>query len=473
MPSNRPALSLQSIACAAVLLCSGTAFAQQNTTYQYQYDAMGNLTRITDPLQRVTDQQYDALNRLTQQQQPAPAAGSPRPVIRYGYDGQDQLISVTDPRNLVTAYTVDGLGNQTQLHSPDTGPTSKTHDAAGNLKTSTDAKGQTTRYQYDALNRVTQITYHDGKTVTYVYDVGQYAKGRLSSITDASGSIAYQYNQKGNIVAETRTIGSVAATTAYGYDSAGRLMSVTYPSGRIVNYQRDALGRIARIDTVKDNVSHTLVSQVTYHPFGGVKSFVNGANQTITRGMDLDGRTSSYTLGTQQYAVGYDAASRIQFLSDLTNPANTQSFGYDDLDRLTSYNGTGGSQTLSYDLTGNRTGKLVGTASTSYTMSAASNRLNQLAGAQNASIQTDPNGSIVNNGNNAFGYDARGRMVTADTALGPVQYKINALGQRVAKTVQGATTVFHYDLAGKLIGESGAATKEYVYLQDVPVALLQ
>lgn len=465
------AFSLHTVALAVLALSGGFAAAQQNTTTKYEYDAMGNLTKITDPLLRVTDQQYDALNRLKVQQQPV--INGVRPVIQYGYDGLDQLVSVTDPRSLVTTYTIDGLGNQSALISPDTGTTSKTFDAAGNVKTVTDAKGQTTFYQYDVLNRVINITYHDGKTVSYLYDVGAYAKGRLTSMTDASGTTQYVYNQKGNVVSEIRTIANVAYVTGYGYDSVGRLMSVTYPSGRVLNYQRDGLGRISQIATTKDGLTKTLVSQVTYHPFGGIKSFFNGAGQTITRGMDLDGRTNSYTLGNQTYSVGYDAASRIGFITDIANSAQTQNFGYDDLDRLTSYSGTGGSQTLTYDLVGNRTGKLVGTANTNYTLGATSNRLTQLSGAQNAVYQIDANGSITNNGNNQFGYDARGRMVTADTVLGPVQYQINALGQRVAKTVQGTTTVFHYDVGGKLIGESGATQKDYVYLHDIPVALLQ
>jgi YD repeat-containing protein len=467
-----PSLPLRRVAGAILLaLLPGLSFAQQNTTYSYQYDAVGNLTRITDPLNRITDQQYDALNRLTVQRQPL--IDGVRPVVQYDYDGLGQLISVNDPRNVTTTYTIDGLGNQTQQASPDTGPTHKTYDEAGNVKTVTDAKNQTTVYHYDALNRITRLVYHDGNTVTYTYDVGPYAKGRLSSIADANGRIEYGYNQKGHIISESRQIHGATYTTAYTYDTVGRLVNVTYPSGRIVSYQHDGLGRIAQIDTSKDGMTHTLISQVTYHPFGGIQSFVNGANQTVTRGMDLDGRTNSYTLANQLYSVGYDAASRIGFITDATNPANTQNFTYDELDRLTVYNGSGGNQSLTYDLTGNRTSKLVGSSQTSYTISPTSNQLTHLAGAQNASYQTDPNGSITHNGHHQFTYDARGRLVTAQTAFGPVQYQINALGQRIAKTVAGATTVFHYDLGGKLIGESGAASKDYIYLHDLPVALLQ
>ncbi|MGH8670737.1 MAG: hypothetical protein ACREUA_01695 [Burkholderiales bacterium] len=36
--------------------------------------------------------------------------------------------------------------------------------------------------------------------------------------------------------------------------------------------------------------------------------------------------------------------------------------------------------------------------------------------------------------------------------MGAASYGINALGQRVTKTLQGNTTVFQYDLEGHLIG---------------------
>ena len=43
---------------------------------------------------------------------------------------------------------------------------------------------------------------------------------------------------------DTRVIGSNSYGTAYTYDPAGNILTETYPSGRIVAYTRDALGRI-------------------------------------------------------------------------------------------------------------------------------------------------------------------------------------------------------------------------------------
>jgi hypothetical protein len=59
-------------------------------------------------------------------------------------------------------------------------------------------------------------------------------------------------------------------------------------------------------------------------------------------------------------------------------------------------------------------------------------------------------------------------------------YQVNALGQRVQKSVPGPNgalgTVFHYDKDGRLIAESdpgGTLWKEYVYLNGMPVAVMR
>ncbi len=480
MTHRKLTLNLRPIACAVLYMAAGiplTAIAQQNTIYQYQYDAAGNRTKITDPLNRVTDNTFDALNRLKQQLQPAPVPGGTRPLVKYGYDGLDQLISVTDPRNLVTSYTVNGLGNQTALASPDTGSSAKTYDEAGNVQTSMDAKGQTTGYKYDVLNRITRITYADGKITNYTYDQGTYGLGRLTQVTDANTTIGYVYNQKGRLATETRIINDVTYVTGYIYDSAGRLATVTYPSGRLLTYGRDAMGRINSISTTKNGVTMVILSQVVYQPFGGIKSYVNGAGKNVTRGYDLDGRITSYTLGNTTQALGYDAASRIGFITDASNPANTQNYVYDDLDRLTQYTGTGTNQGYGYDATGNRTSQVIGANTYSSTIGATSNKLTQITGpATNNGFSYDANGSRTNDATRQLHYDARGRMDSATTAQGTIQHVINPLGQRVQKVAPDANTHYHYDGSGQLIGEStaqGVFQKEYVYLGDMPVALFQ
>jgi YD repeat-containing protein len=470
MPS--PSLTLRPALGALLLaLASSPALAQtQDTTYRYEYDAVGNRTQVTDPLGRITRHGYDAFNRLVLA---TDAAGG---MTRYGYDGLDQLIAVTDPRNLVTAYTIDGLGNQTALASPDTGTSTRTVDIAGNVITSTDARGQTTRYQVDVLSRITRITYADGQQVTYAYDQGNNALGRLTQVSDAAGTIAWAYGPTGKASSETRTINDIAYVTSYGYDAAGRLERVTYPSGRILTYARDAMGRISAIASSRDGASIPVVSQVTHEPFGGIRSYVNGAGKTVVRSRDLDGRITSHTLGNGVQTIAWDAASRITAIGNGVNPAASHQYGYDRLDRLTQDIGAL-TRSFDYDPTGNRTSHDIGATRFGATIEASSNRLLQVsAPGSNTTYGYDANGSRTSDATRQYGYDARGRLVTAVTAAGTVQYRINALGQRVQKSASGSSTVYHYDGQGQLIGEStaqGVFGKEYVYLHDMPVALFQ
>ena len=257
---------------------------------------------------------------------------------------------------------------------------------------------------------------------------------------------------------------------------------MTYPSGRTLAYSYDAVGRISQISTtnpanatVNPNQTQLLATNIQYHPFGGVKSYTLGNNRSVTRSYDQDGRIASYTLGGNQTSIGYDAASRIVSLLDTVNAANSNSYGYDNLDRLTQAILPGTSYGYQYDLTGNRTSKVAGANGDSYSIQASSNRIAQIAGNTTRSFAYDANGSTTADGNNAYGYDARGRMTSAVSGFGTTNYQINAMGQRVRKTNPSqiiGDTVYHYDAQGKLIAETtpaGTLKKEYLYLLDLPV----
>jgi YD repeat-containing protein len=447
--------------------------ASQTTTYGY--DNQGNVTSINGPLAGavdVTNNTYDALNRLVRVTDPNSGQ------VNYGYNALDQLTSVSDPRSLVTTYGIDGLGNLNQQVSPDTGTTLNIHDAAGNLLTQQDAKGQLTTYTYDALNRVTSITYQVGVVHAYEYDQGVNGKGRLTQITEPNSTTQYVYDQKGRLVTETRTINAVAYVTSYSYDGAGRLSGMTYPSGRQVTYGFDALGRVQQIDTTLGGSGQVVVSSVAYRPFGPAQSFTFGNGQTHTRGFDQDGRIASYTLAAQTFAVGYDLASRINSIAESGVPAHTNTYYYDNLDRLTQVILPNLTYSFGYDAVGNRLSRIAGSSTHNYAYSGTSNRLSSIT-PNSGPVQTyvhDANGSATADGLNTYGYDTRGRMIQAVSAIGATNYQVNSLGQRIRKTNTQGDTVFHYDKEGRLIAESspgGATRKEYIYLGDIPVAVIQ
>jgi len=451
----------------------------QNQTTQYAYDNQGNVTSVTDPLNHAASNQYDALNRLIQVTDPNLGQ------TQYAYDGIDQLVSVTDPRSLATTYSYDGLSNLNSQVSPDTGSTSNTYDTAGNLLTQTDAKGQTTTYAYDALNRVSSITFADGSKQLYAYDLNANGVGRLTSITELNPAqqvtslIGYAYDLHGRTTSETRAINGIQYALGYAYDSFGRLSDLTYPSGRTVSYLFDGLGRIAQVSTTPSGGSAQLVaSGIAYQPFGGVRSFTFGNGATYARGFDLDGRIASYNLATQTFAIGYDAASRISFIADAANAASTNTYSYDSLDRLTGAVLPSTPFGYAYDAVGNRTSKTVGSATDTYAYGATSNQISSITSQVGAmrNFNFDANGSTANDGINQYAYDTRGRMVQSIGALGVSSYQVNALGQRIRKTNSSDDRVFLYDTRGRLIAETdpgGGLKREYLYLNDIPLAVIQ
>ena len=220
-----------------------------------------------------------------------------------------------------------------------------------------------------------------------------------------------------------------------------------------------------------------IVSGVAYHPFGGVAGFTLGNGQSYTRNHDQDGRPVTYTLAGTGYTIGYDGANRISFITETANPTNTNTYGYDSLDRLTSATPPATVYGYDYDAIGNRLVRSTGGNTHTYAYASTSNRITSITPTSGPvrSFTFDNNGSTTADGNNTYGYDTRGRMVQAVSSLGTTTYQVNALGQRIRKTNTLGDTVYHYDSGGRLIAESaagGALKREYIYLGDIPVAVV-
>jgi RHS repeat-associated protein/uncharacterized repeat protein (TIGR02543 family) len=477
--------------------CSGTALTctvtldqarSVNATFlapaitTYEYDANGNLTQITDPLGRIRQVQYDALNQPVRELEPHPTLiGSTLGQIDTSYDNLGQVTSITDPRNLTTSYNVDSLGNLSQQTSPDTGITLADHDAAGNLTTRTDARGKTATYRYDSLNRVSQIAYDD-ETVTYTWDSCSNGIGRLCSVSNAAGSLSYRYDPHGRITQKIQTAGTTALAVSHNYNAVGQRIQTLTPGGQTLDYQWSG-GRL----TAMSVNGQPVLSQITYEPDGQVNGWVWGNNQPSERFYDLTGRPVIISLGMDAKAqqpssrtLGYDAAGRLTNILGDSNPQLNQRYLYDELDRLT------GSERgelqlsrtdYSYDLNGNRTEKSQdNTTVTNGTIDPNSNRLQSQSGAQNVNYSYDAMGNLTGNGTVSYTYNAAGRRLNATSVNLNASYTYDALGQRVTKTVNGTTTQYVYDEQGHLIGEydgSGQLLQETLWLGDLPIAVLK
>ena len=457
----------------------GTAPALQVT--QYGYDANGNATTIIDPLNRVTAQVFDARDRLTQVIDPL--NGPTAPTV-YTYNGGDQLTGVKDPMGLTTTYQVNGFGEVGSLASPDTGNTAYAYDPASNLKSKVDARGLLASYSYDELNRITGIAYSD-ETVAYTYDSCAHGIGRLCSIADGSGSTQFSYDLWGRVSTKTETVGTKAFVMRYSYNAAGQLATVVMPSGHAVTYgYQNSRPVTASVD------GQTILSGAFYEPFGPNGGWVWGnstqaAPNTHTRVHDLDFRLKRVTsdlpaAGAQPYfdrQIGWDEQSRVSSITDLSNSALGATYGYDQLDHLSSATQGANAWSYAYNGVGDRITSTANGQQTTYSLVPGSHRLQSVSGTQNRNFGFDAAGNVISDGTRiwTFGGNGRNKQVTSGTTT--TTYALNALGQRVNKVDStGATTYFVYDERGHLVGEydaNGNMIEETIWLEDLPVSVIR
>lgn len=439
---------------------------------RFEYDPNNNLVKTIDAANRETLQGFDPLNRLVSIQDANLGQ------TLFAYDSHDNLTSATDSVGKTTSYTYNGFGERTSRNSPDTGLTSYTYDAAGNLQSRTDARGITEQYTYDSLNRITSVSYPSAvENLTYIYDNGVNGIGRVSSISDQTGSTAFSYDARGNITQVAQSIGTHLYTTAYQYNEADRIIRMTNPSERQINYTYDASGRIRAVTSTFEGESENLATGIARLPFGPMSGMTLGNGIASSKNYDLDYRIQNIDHGlVLQRNYAFSAVDNITAITDSIDAGQSQLFDYDALDRLTFAAGGYGEQSFSYDGIGNRLSLEVVSDGVSvtkdYQYEPESHRLSQIVGER--AFSYDAVGNTINNGIATFNYNDRNRMSTATANGVTTSYEFDAQGQRVSKTSSIDTTHYIYDLDGRLIAEgtdTGDVLVEYAYLDGEPLAM--
>ncbi|MFZ0734725.1 MAG: RHS repeat domain-containing protein, partial [Candidatus Sulfotelmatobacter sp.] len=184
--------------------------------------------------------------------------------------------------------------------NPNTGIAVYYYDNTGNRIKRVAATGAVTQSTYDALDRVLTMTFpaDSAENVAYTYDQSGHGSGigRLTSVSDAAGTLSRSYDQLGNLLTDARTTSAAGLTTGYTYDPANRIGSITYPSGTAVTYTRDTMGRITSVSVQPSGGASTPVAaSVAYEPLGPDTGFRYGSGSSETRGFDQDYRLTNVT----------------------------------------------------------------------------------------------------------------------------------------------------------------------------------
>jgi YD repeat-containing protein len=439
---------------------------------QFAYDIEKRTTTVTDPLGVSTVYQYGADGELTRVLTGVTAA-NPEGLseLRYTYNAIGDVTSMTDGLGNAVVMEYDANGNLTKQVDGAGNTIVRTYDARNQLLTETTyatpetnvdppTQPQTTRYVYDAAGnnqlrfvvspegRVTEYRYqvHGLRTSTIqysaaVFDASAFGDTDVPTEADLAAWVGAQdltrsertdmtYDFRGNLQTVT-TYGTVDAAgigvpstangTMYVYDHRGQLLQTVTPDGRgITQNVYDGLGRV--VSTVARSADGTLsTTTVTQYDDANGKTTVTLANGlTATSVYDRAGRLISVlqsspaaaNLGTTRYA--YDADGRLLMTEDPT----------------------GQRRWILYDAAGRKVAEVdPGGGLTEYVYDRAS-QLTEVIGYENP-VDTGP---LV---------DAAGRPTTG-TNPNPGAASLTLDRIRPAATVRDARTWSLYDDAGRL-----------------------
>jgi len=408
----------------------------KSTTYTYDvYQRLKKVAEPTTPTTTFTEYVYDTLGNLTD--------------VYAAKDGQGGNLMEAEIR---THMTYDSLSKKRSMTDPDMGYWEYEYDKSGNLIKQWDAnrpKPQTPiQFDYDGLNRLRYKYYPDGSTVTYTYDETSvtncaeqivsvpYSTGKLTRVNyappgqDASEDAILSFDLMQRVTSSQKKIGTEAAncvTFNKSYDSAGRVISITYPGPKTYSYEYDVAGNLLYL---KDNgTGNHLTDYSSFTALGqpGTASFPKTGGGSVTTTYTYVPETGRLrTLVTDGLTITGSAPSDI-----------THNYTYDNLNRLETAVGTGTNpynHTYTYDRIGNiKTKPDVGTYSYDY-----GNRPHAVNSAGGITLGYDDNGNMTSRnggGRNlgiSYNYDNKPTLIT-NYGSNSLLFTYDGNGQRVKK----------------------------------------
>lgn len=179
------------------------------------------------------------------------------------------------------------------------------------------------------------------------------------------------------------------------------------------------------------------------------------------------------------YSYSYDSLGNTVTILNELDASKDQIFGYDKLNRITSFDGDWGNGAFTYNITGNRLTKTIDGVDTTYNY--ASNRLTGTTGNEPGSYAYNTAGHLTSGtwGGKSFaltydGFNQVRTFTSGGTLMAEAGY--DGDGLRIKKSAAGQTIVYHYDPAGNVLSENhadGRKMADYVYLNGKMVAKIE
>ena len=396
-----------------------------NSYYTFQYNGLTTIS--TDPLGQKDTKKMDSFGNLIE------SIDNKNGSVKYEYNTNGGCTKVTGPRTtIITQY--DKLGNRTKLIDPDLGTVDYEYNAYGELVSQKDASSTAT-FKYDNAGRLLVETRSD-VTVTNTYDTKW--KGAITQSSASNGvSQAYGYDTYGRVNSVTENIQGKTYVTTTSYNSINKTDIITYPSGFKVKNEYTATGYLSKV--INPTNSKVYWQANTMNARGQLEKITLGNNLStnVAYNSQKGYITNIVTPGIQNWTYTFNTVGNLTDRKD--NLKNlTEHFDYDGLNRLwkVSHNGTL-KQEILYDAAGNITSKTgVGT---NFVYQDKTNKLLSVSGAGYKPLEWDEikyssfnKITSVKQGNNSLGLvygvnKERKKSITVNNGVTQTKYYVGTL----------------------------------------------
>jgi RHS repeat-associated protein len=377
--------------------------------------------------------------------------------VTYKYDSFGNLIE-TNAGGVITAITYDVRGRKTVMSDPDMGNWIYAYNALGELIRQKDAKLQTATMTYDKLGRMTNRTEPD-LVSTWTYDSCIMGIGKLCQANATNGySRTHSYDDFGRpktLAASIDTSYTVTTTYVASGVHAGKIDTLTYPTGFSVKHLYNTLGYVREVGVFNPSANPafaadgTLLWRANKKSASGVTTEeLLGANLTQTRTLDNLDRLSSVVAsgpgGTvHSFTYTYDTISNITQRGDSVNTVN-ETFSYDSLNRLRMVSGTGPTgplitRSFDYDAIGNMTYKSdvgIYTYPPAGAGSVRPHAVSSVSGPVNATYNYDANGNLFSGAGRTLTYTSFNMPATVTNGAATYTYTYSSDHERVRLVTQ-------------------------------------
>lgn len=429
------------------------------------YDSRGlpTLTRTLDAAGNIVRETATVYN---ERGLPSEVTSTDAGTTLYRYDAVGNITNVTDALGHSLALFYNGRGQLTGMADALGHTTARLYTPEGRLEAAVDALGRTNRFLWTPGGKPAAVIYPDGSLSTNEYDIadrlaavrgprgnrvafGLDPAGRVTNRTAAAWSDAAWYDAAGLVTARVdavlgRTVTDydlldrlVAVTDPLGggwtnsYDASGALIESKDPRGRSTVYARDVLGRLA----VKLYPSGRSEGN-GYNALGLLNAFTNAEGRVFRLSYDAQGRITAATnaAGEQVVRNSYDAVGNLKSRED--GSGRVTGYDYDALNRrVETLYADGAWERFGYDAVGNLT--------------AASNDASRLV----------------------FSYDALNRLANSETRVAGQTFTVGygyALGGLVTNVTypDGKAVRYGFDADGRVTNVTDWAGRAWTFTRD-------